>query len=433
MLPQQNEIVTELPEKLSFLLSESYRYKGARGGRGSAKSWSFARALLLIGAQKKTRILCARELQKSIKESVHQLLSDQIRLMGLESFYTILEKTITGKNGTSFGFIGLKHNTIEIKSYEGADIAWIEEAQAVSSKSWEILIPTIRKDGSEIWLTFNPELEDDPTYQRFCIKPPTDSNIITMNWQDNPWFPDVLAYEKDEMKERDPDAYLHVWEGHCREVLDGAIFAKELRQSKTDNRITDVPYDTTKPVHTFWDLGWNNLSGRTAIIMAQSINGTYRLIDYMEDAEHTINWYVAELQKKPYAWGIDYLPHDAKSTNIAAGGRTVEKIMKSLGRKTKVLKRTLSIGNDINAAKTIFPQIFIDRNKCADLLQCLNRYKYEIDEETGLRGKNPVADIYTHGSDAFRQFAVGVTEDKVAVKKKRIPQKHYTGGGSWLG
>jgi len=217
-------------------------------------------------------------------------------------------------------------------------------------------------------VTFNPDLEDDETYQRFVVKPPKDSIVVTVNHSDNPWFPDVLQMEMEELKERDPDEYLHIWEGHCKQVLDGAIFAKELREAKQDGRITDVPYDRTKPVHTFWDLGWNSITGRTAIIMAQSVSGMYRLIDYLEDAEPTVDWYVKELNKKPYVWGTDYLPHDAKSTNLAAGGRTVEKIMTNLGRTVKVLKRTVRVGNDITAAKMIWPQIQMDRNKCADLL-----------------------------------------------------------------
>jgi phage terminase large subunit len=422
-----------LPAKLDFLLQEKIRYKGAYGGRGSAKSWSIAKALLVKGVSASTRILCGRELQKSIKDSVHQLLCDQISELNLGYYYTVTEKSIKSKNGTSFGFIGLKHNALEIKSHEGADIAWIEEAQAVSKKSWDILIPTIRKPDSEIWLSFNPELEDDETYQRFVVNPPKQSRIVPMNWRDNPWFPEVLRMEMEEKKERNYDDYLHIWEGHPKHVLDGAIFAEELRKAKLENRISTIPYDKTKPVHTFWDLGWNSLTGRTAIIMAQVINNAYHIIDYLEDAEHTVDWYINELQKKNYIWGTDYLPHDAKSTNIAAGGRTVEKIMIGLGRKVRVLKRTTLVGNDIVAAKEIFDRVYIDRHRCADLIQCLNRYKYKIDEDTGLRSKNPEPNIYIHGADAFRQFAVAITDEKAPKKNKKSVSHRYTGAGAWMG
>ena len=159
------KIKAQFPEILKFL-SEPYRYKILFGGRGSGKSWGVARELLIQGAMRQNplRILCAREIQRSIKQSVHQLLSDQIQELGLGGFYDVLENEIRGRNGTKFSFTGLANNTVEsIKSYEGVDRVWIEEAQTVSKKSWDILIPTIRKPGSEIWVTFNPSLDTDDT------------------------------------------------------------------------------------------------------------------------------------------------------------------------------------------------------------------------------------------------------------------------------
>jgi len=146
----------EFPEKLKFLFQPK-RYKIAKGGRGSGKSWSFARALLIQGAEKKLRILCTREVQKSIKDSVHKLLADQIQSLGFGGFYEVLENEIRGKNGTVFTFAGLATHTIEsIKSYEGVDRVWVEEGQVVRKRSWDVLIPTIRKPDSEIWVSYNP-------------------------------------------------------------------------------------------------------------------------------------------------------------------------------------------------------------------------------------------------------------------------------------
>jgi phage terminase large subunit len=189
----------EFPDKLRVLF-EPARYKVLFGGRGGAKSWGIARALLVIGAQKPTRILCAREIQKSITESVHQLLADQIKALGLEGFYEVLNTEIRGKNGTLFMFAGLKHNIQNIKSKEGVDVVWCEEAATVSKASWETLIPTIRKEGSEIWVSFNPELDTDETYKRFVLNPPPGAKVVKVNWSDNPWFPDVLAAERDHLK-----------------------------------------------------------------------------------------------------------------------------------------------------------------------------------------------------------------------------------------
>jgi len=194
------ELVAEFPERLDFLFEPS-RYKVCYGGRGSGKSWGFARALLLMAAARPVRVLCAREIQKSIKQSVHTLLSDQIRSLGLEHAYTILETEIRGANGSLFTFSGLATHTVDsIKSIEGVDVCWVEEAQTVSKRSWEILIPTIRKPKSEIWVTFNPALVSDDTYQRFVVHPPPDCKLVKMNWSDNPFFPDELASELEHLK-----------------------------------------------------------------------------------------------------------------------------------------------------------------------------------------------------------------------------------------
>lgn len=425
------QITASLPAKLDFLLEKKSRYKVAKGGRGSGKSWSVARALLIRGMQQKQRALCCRELQKSIKESVHQVLANQIVELGLQDFYTVLNTEIRGRRGTGFGFAGLRHNAIEIKSYEDADIAWVEEAQVVSNHSWDILIPTIRNDDSEIWVTFNPELEDDATYKRFVLNPPKNSIIVDINWRDNPWFPKVLREEMEEKFRLDPDGALHIWEGHCKQVLEGSIYVEELRKAKFENRITDVPYDRTRPVHTFWDLGWNSVTGKTAVVMAQAVNGTYRIIDFHEDSQHTVDWHLAELQKRGYVWGTDWLPHDADSTNLPAGGRTVRKIMEGLGRKVRVLpSRPIEEGH--MACKTIFGQTWIDKTKASDLLQCLNRYKYAVDEETGLRSKKPEDSIFKHGADAFRSFGMAIQEESQPVKQKKKSQESY-GPHGWMG
>ena len=163
---------------------------------------------MLFGVNYKMRILCAREVQKSIKQSVHKLLSDQIIELGLEHEYEVFETEIRGNNGTNFSFTGLSDHTVAtIKSFEGCDICWVEEAQTVSKKSWDILIPTIRKDDSEIWVTFNPELDTDETYQRFIINPPDNCKSVEINYNDNPWFPSVLEQERLHCKVINPEDY----------------------------------------------------------------------------------------------------------------------------------------------------------------------------------------------------------------------------------
>jgi len=225
-------------------LFQPHRYKVLLGGRGSAKSYTVARALLLRGIEKKRRVLCARELQNSIKESVHKLLSDQIEAMGVKKKYTVTNDRIMGTNGTEFIFKGVHHNVDSIKSMAGLTDLWIEEAHILSQRSWDILVPTIREPNSEIWVTYNPENEDDPTHKKFVInEPPPGSYVQKVNWRDNPWFPEVLRDEMIQLKRVNPDLHAHVWEGECRSHSDAQIFKNkwEIRDFKVDPA-WDGPY-----------------------------------------------------------------------------------------------------------------------------------------------------------------------------------------------
>ena len=228
----------QFPKKLRPLFQPA-RYKVLHGGRGGAKSWGIARALLILGAQSKLRILCTREVQRSIKDSVHKLLSDQIQGLGLGHFYDVQAAVIRGANGTEFLFAGLSDMTAEsVKSFEGVDIVWCEEAQAISKRSWDILIPTIRKEGSEIWISLNPELDTDETYTRFIASPPPDAVVIQINYPDNPWFPKVLEQERLHAKATMPKAdYENIWEGKCRPAVSGAIYAEEVADMVAGGRI----------------------------------------------------------------------------------------------------------------------------------------------------------------------------------------------------
>ncbi|SCX82708.1 PBSX family phage terminase large subunit [Nitrosospira sp. Nsp13] len=409
----------EFPEKLRFLF-EAARYKILYGGRGGAKSWSVARALLIQAAAAPLRILCAREFQNSIIESVHHLLQSQIVEIGLESFYEVQNNIILGRNGSEFLFAGLRNNITRIKSFEGIDRVWVEEAQAVSKPSWDTLVPTVRKQGSEIWVTYNPELETDETHQRFVINPPAGAVVVKINWNDNPWFPDTLLREKDDLKIRDPDAYLNVWEGHCRVTLDGAIYARELRLAQEEGRIRHVPYDAAKPVHTFFDLGW---ADNTSIWFAQTVGGELRLIDYYSNNQMPIQHYINVLQDRGYLYGMDWLPHDARAKTLATG-RSVEEIMIAAGRKVRIVPN-LSISDGINAARTIFNRCYFDEAKCAEGLQSLRHYRFDVDPATRQLSGRPLHDHHSHAADAFRYFAVSTEDDKPAGSVRGISMKGW--------
>ena len=219
---------TWLPEKLHCLFQPS-RYKILYGGRGSGKSWGVARALLIQASNRRLRILCAREFQSSIEESVHKLLAGQIAELEMSDGYTIHRDTIVCKlTGSEFIFEGLRFNVAKIKSMEGIDIAWVEEAQTVREASWAVLVPTIRKAGSEIWVTYNPDNEHDATHQRFVMHPPPNAIVVNINGDDNPWFPEELKAEREALKARDYAAYLHIWRGQCRRQVANPLWTADI-------------------------------------------------------------------------------------------------------------------------------------------------------------------------------------------------------------
>lgn len=405
----------QIPAKLQFLF-EPGRIKVAHGGRGSAKSWGFARALLVLGAQSPLRIVCAREIQNSIKDSVHRLLKDQILALGLEAFYDALDTEIRGKNGTLFLFSGLAQHTVEsIKSMEGVDICWVEEGQTVSKRSWDVLLPTIRKDESEIWISMNPDMETDETYQRFVASPPAYAKVVQMNWRDNPWFPAVLEQERLETQRRDPDNYANIWEGEPKRVAEGAIYKLEVIRMYADKRVCRVPYDPLLPVDTVWDLGWNDAM---TIGMFQRTHSEVRCIDYLEDSHRTLDWYVGQLEKREYRWGKDFLPHDARAKDFKTG-KSTEEHLKAMGRKPKILP-AISVEEGIKSARLMFPRTYFDEVKCAPLLEHLKRYKRAINKATNEPGA-PLHDEHSHGADMFRYAGMAV-EMMGQITKREKPE-----------
>jgi len=420
----------EFPERFQPLFKPS-RYKCFYGGRGGAKSWAVARALLLLGASKPLRILCAREIQDSIQESVHKLLSDQIDALGLTDFYDAQQAKIYGKNGTEFSFIGLKNNPTKIKSFEGVDVVWIEEAATVSKRSWDILIPTIRKQDSEIIITFNPELETDETYKRFVLNPPPNCITVKVNYSDNPWLPDTLRDEMEHSKTTDPDAYNHIWLGYTKKMLDGAIYAKELRRAEEENRFTNVKYDPSKAVQTFWDLG---RADKTAIWFVQIVGFEFRVIDYYENSGEAIGHYMKHLQGLEYVYGECWLPHDAQS-ELLASERTIEQQMRGAGFKVRITPK-MSVAHGIDAARTMFSNLWFDADKCADGINALRHYRYEVDPETRVYSKNPLHDWASHAADAFRYMAIALKEPKLkGLNKPDSKPKMLTRpvAGAWMG
>ncbi len=422
----------EFPDHLQVLFKPK-RYKILWGGRGAGRSWGIARALLLIGANRCVRVLCCRELQKSISESVHKVLADQIIALGLTAFYDVEVARIKGKNGTTFSFEGIKNNTTAIKSYEGIDYCWVEEANKVSKKSWGILTPTIRKESpldwreigmekpdfqAEIWLSFNPELEDDYTFVHFvknkklrpvkCVgsngQPWTymesDTMIaVKMTYRDNPWFPQVLKKEMEEEKESDYDNYLNIWEGHTVQQLEGAVFKHQLRKAREDGRIGSVPWEPEVSVDCFLDLGKRDY---TAIWFGQYVGMEFRLLSFFEgQGTPDVNVYIKEIKSRPYDIGTIYLPHDAKHSRLGYN-HSIEQQFRAKFQNVKVVPRITQIADGINMARMFFAKCWFDEVECADGLSHLGRYSFKVVE--GQFSKEPHHDDEGHvdAADAFR-------------------------------
>jgi phage terminase large subunit len=267
--PEEKELRIKIPPFYKFLVSP-HRYKSVYGGRGSARSWTFARLLSGLATAQKKRILCTREFQSSIRESVHQILTNQIDLMGLNPYYNINRESIKSTIGSEFIFKGLRMNPLEIKSLEGIDICWIEEAQSVSNESWEILIPTIRKDGSEIWMSWNTGETSDPTYQRFVINKPDDCISVKATYRDNPYFPAVLERERAYLQRVDPDAYDHVWEGNPKSISDACIFK---------GKFVIDEFEAPPQMRLYYGADWGFADDPTTLIRSYII-GTELFIEY---------------------------------------------------------------------------------------------------------------------------------------------------------
>jgi phage terminase large subunit len=422
---QQAKAKAKFPAKLKCLFEPAKaRYRVLYGGRGGSKSWNIARALLLKGCEQPIRVLCAREFQTSIKDSVHKLLCDQIYNLEIEAHYEITERTIRGINGTEFIFAGVKNNTNNIKSIEGIDICWVEEAQSLSPNSWNVLVPTIRKADSEIWISFNPELPTDETWKRFVMNPPENAVIQKINWSDNPWFPEVLDLERRALQGRDMEAYNNVWEGIPRQTVSGAIFAKEVTMAELQGRITNVPYDQSKPVHAVFDLGW---ADQTACWLLQFVGQETRLINYFEDSQQTMAYYMAKLQSFGYVYDTIWLPHDAKAKSLGTG-KSIEEIVRATGLKVQILGR-VPVADSINAARMIFNKCYFDRQNTEEGLQCLRHYRYDVDPDTKMFSAKPLHDEYSHGADAFRYIGLMINEPKKA-QPQRANQRAPVG---WMG
>ncbi|WP_249168407.1 PBSX family phage terminase large subunit [Erwinia sp. E602] len=362
------------------------RYKTFHGGRGGAKSWAVARALVMMASAKKLRILCTREVQNSIKDSVHKLLKDQIEMLGLNPWFRITNESITSATGSEFLFKGLRFDPLGIKSTEGVDICWVEEAQSVSSDSWSILIPTIRKESSEIWVTFNPGEESDPTYQRFIVSPPDDSVTVEVNYYDNPYLPETLRKEMEYCKRVDYDAYEHIWLGKPKSISDSVIFRNRYR-------VEAFPDDLWQQADRLFFGGDFGFANDPSTLIRMFMLGTRLYIEYEAygvgvELDEMPQFYdsIPEARRWPIK-GDNARPETI--SYIARQGFAIEAAAKWKG----------SVEDGVTYLKG-FEQIII-HERCKHTADEFRHYSYKVDKKTG-EILPIIVDKFNHCIDAIR-------------------------------
>lgn len=410
-------------------LFEPHRYKAYYGGRGSAKSHSFATALVLMAAQKPMRIVCAREIQNSLRESVKQLIEDKIKTCGLEDRFDCQDKVTVGRNGSRFMYMGMWRNPDAAKSLEGADVFWGEEASAFSERSLRIIRPTMRKPGSELWFSWNPEFDHDPVDKLFRGPEgaPRNSLVREVSWKDNPWFAGTpLQEEMESDYERNPAMAEHVWGGGYVTAMDGAYFTKELQQARAEGRIGHVAADPIIRKRLIWDIG---VSDSMVVWVEQWVGREIRVLDYIEGQGQPLAYYVNELRTRGHADGICVLPHDGGHRDNVTAVK-FEDHLRDAGFEVQVVKNQGkgAAMQRIEALRRVFPRMWFNEDTTRDGLKCLAAYHERRDEKRNI-GLGPEHDWASHAADAKGLGAVAYEEPQQARKARQ----HHAGAGGWMG
>lgn len=417
----------EIPQAFSGLF-DPHRYKASWGGRGSAKSHSFATALVIMAAQRPMRIVCAREIQNSLRDSVKQLIEDKIASLGLQGSFECQDKVTLGKNGSRFTYVGMWRNPDAVKSLEGADIFWGEEASAFSERSLRMIRPTMRKPGSELWFTWNPEFDHDPIDKFFRGEQgaPPDSLLMPVSWRDNKWFENSpLQAEMEFDYKSDAAKAEHVWGGGYVSAVDGSYFAEGLSKARLDNRLSLVEPDPIIQRQAFWDIG---VSDSTAIWVAQFVGREIRVLDYIEGQGQPLAYYINELRERGHGDALCVLPHDGAQRDAMTAVRYEDHVI-AAGFKTKLVKNQGkgAAMQRIEAVRRLFDRIWINADACRDGLKSLSAYHERRDPKRNA-GLGPEHDWASHGADAFGLMAVSYEEPRVKREKSRAAQ-----AGSWMG
>jgi phage terminase large subunit len=399
-------------------LCQPSRYKAAYGGRGSGKSQFFADWMIIQAASRPGfRALCCREIQKSLKESAKRLLEQKIEDRGLGHLFDIQVDGIKGPGGGLIAFAGLQDHTAEsIKSYEGFDVAWVEEAQTVSPRSLNLLRPTIRKPGSELWFSWNPRRRTDPVDAMFRgDEIPTGAQVVRANWNHNEWFPAELEQERLDCLRMQPEQYDHIWEGGYVTVSEGAYFARHLADAKADGRITDINPDPLLTIRLFADIGGTGGKADAFTFWAAQFAGPkIKVLNYYEAVGQEAASHLAWLRSQGYTpdRAEVWLPHDGAQHDKLVRA-SYETFFRDAGYRVHVVPNMGkgAATTRVEAARRLFPNIWFDERKTEAGRAALGWYHEKKDEARNI-GLGPEHDWASHGADSFGLMCVAHEEPK---------------------
>lgn len=422
----------EVPRKFVPLLAPK-RYKGAYGGRGGAKSHFFAERVLKTCVAKQSRIVCIREVQDSIRDSVRQLLVDKIKKLGLGQLFTVLESEIRGPNGSLIIFKGMQsYNAETIKSLEAYDIAWVEEAQTLSQRSLDMLRPTIRNPGSELWFSWNPRYKTDPVDKFFRGKPSDEAVSVMVSWRDNPWFPDVLKKDMERDFEVDPDKADSVWNG-AYGSSEGAILSRWINEAEREGRINnDVRFDPHgSPIEISSDIGFRDTASWW---FWQRRVGGFAVLKYDSDSGLDADDWIVRLRESIHGLefgrlGKIWLPHDAKAKTFQSKHSSMEKFLAAFGAdKVDIVPQSKKL-DQISAARKVIKRCEFNRVHCESGLDGLLAWEYEWIDDNNVFSKEPLHNWASHPGDAFA-YGAQIMEQYIPPKTEKDEARYVSVGHS---
>lgn len=403
----------QIPEKLVAVFEGEADVRGSFGGRGSAKTRTFAkmtavRALMWDMAGREGMILCGRQFMNSLDDSSLEEIKAAIKSEPLlEPHFEIGEKYIRTKSGRiQYKFAGLDRNISSVKSKSRILLCWVDEAEPVVESAWQVLIPTLREEDSELWVTWNPESKKSATNKRFRETDDLRTKVVEMNFRDNPWFPSILERQRQkDMKER-PEQYPHVWEGGFKTVAEGAYYADGLNKAREEKRIGRVAVDPLMTLRAIWDIGGTGAKADAcAIWIAQFIGKEIRWLDYYEAVGQPLATHTSWLRENGYGKALCILPHDG-ATNDKVYDVSYESALTEAGFEVEVIPNQGkgAAMQRVEAARRLFPAMWFDEKTAAGV-EAIGWYHPKLDEARGI-DLGPEHDWSSHGSDAFGLGAV---------------------------